>query len=235
MANPIKIACLDDEEKVIEEISTFLSRIKKENNIDFELHTFTSPFDFLESQNYFHIILLDVEMKGMNGMEVASKIREHNQDSIIIFVTNSIEFAVQGYSVNALDYVLKPLNYTRFSILILKALRMSKTQEHFDIFVKNDGTIERLNTANIIFIDVDDHLLVYHTLKGEFTSWASLSSVEESLPEDIFIRINHNTIVNMKFINKVEKVNVYVSGYDEPLQISKSRKKMFFASFKDHS
>lgn len=235
MANTIKIACLDDDKKELDVISEYLSRIKKENNVDFEIYTFDSPFDFLESQNYFNIILLDIEMNGMNGMEVASKTREYNQDSIIIFITNSIDFAVQGYSVNALDYVLKPFNYTRFSILILKALRMSKKQESFDIFVKSEGVIERINTANIIFIDVDDHLLVYHTTKGEFTSWSSLSSLEQSLPKDTFIRINNNAIVNAKYIEKVERVNVYVTGYDEPIQISKSRKKLFLSSFKKFS
>lgn len=111
----IKIAIVEDEAAVRDQLTDYVRRYTRQYGTEFEVTCFTDGDEILE--NYrpaFDIIFLDVEMKRLNGMETAQRIRELDDDVLLIFITNMAQYAIKGYSVGALDYVLKPVPYFAF-------------------------------------------------------------------------------------------------------------------------
>lgn len=224
----MKIAVVDDELSLREQIGGFLSDIKKADpSYSFEVSYFENGDSFLNSNEQFEIVFFDIVMEGMNGVEAARIFREKNSKSIIIFITNMIEYAVQGYSVEALDYVLKPINFTRFSTLFKKAYRISSERADKTILIKSGGDLVKLNPEDIDYIDVEDHLLLIHLSTKTVDTWMSLSQIEKLLPSSHFVRISNSTIVNLNKISSIKKDSVILLNRKEELSLTSSRKKAF--------
>ena len=129
----IKIAIVEDEAAVRDQLTDYVRRYTRQYGTEFEVTCFTDGDEILE--NYrpaFDIIFLDVEMKRLNGMETAQRIRELDDDVLLIFITNMAQYAIKGYSVGALDYVLKPVPYFAFSQQLQKAVnQLARRARHY--------------------------------------------------------------------------------------------------------
>ena len=121
----IRIAVVEDEDKWANIIEECLDKLSKQDKIDIAITRFCDGYDLVENfACNFDIILMDLEMPLMNGMEAAEKIRNVDAQVTIIFITNMAQYAIRGYKVNALDYILKPISYIPFSETIKKAVRI---------------------------------------------------------------------------------------------------------------
>ena len=106
----LRIATVEDDANDLEALRTHLSRYEKENGLKFQVTEFRDGEDIVTDYSAdYDLILMDIEMAFLNGMKAAEKIRELDKDVIIIFITNMPQYAIQGYKVNALDYMLKPI------------------------------------------------------------------------------------------------------------------------------
>ena len=144
----IKIAIVEDEAAVRDQLTDYVRRYTRQYGTEFEVTCFTDGDEILE--NYrpaFDIIFLDVEMKRLNGMETAQRIRELDDDVLLIFITNMAQYAIKGYSVGALDYVLKPVPYFAFSQQLQKAVNQLARRARHYLAVPVDGGMRRLDTA----------------------------------------------------------------------------------------
>ena len=120
------------------------------------------------------LILMDIEMPLMDGMTAAKCIRELDQSVIIIFITNMAKYAIKGYAVDALDYVLKPVPYFAFSQQLLKALaRLEKRAKHY-LTVPVEGGLRRLDTASIYYLESEGHRVLFYTDEGDFSAPGAL-------------------------------------------------------------
>lgn len=120
----IKIAIVEDEEKYQIQLEDCLNKFFIEKNIDFEYKVFKNGLDFVESfQSNYDVIFFDIELPIMNGMEASKKIRNIDHNVEIIFVTRLNNYAIDGYLVNAFDYVLKPINYTSFALKLDRLIK----------------------------------------------------------------------------------------------------------------
>ena len=162
-----RIAIVEDEAAVREQLAGYVQRYTRQYGTPFEVTEFADGMEILEDYRpQFDIIFLDVEMKHLDGMETARRIRERDGGVLIVFITNMAQYAIRGYAVDALDYVLKPVSYFAFSQRLNRAISRMKKREQKVITVNIKGGAVRINIANIYYIERQGHNLGLHTILG---------------------------------------------------------------------
>ena len=222
----IRIALVEDDASYRQELKAYLEQYARENGEEIDVKAFTDGDEI--AQDYragYDIIFMDIIMRFMNGMQAAREIRKKDEEVIIIFVTNTAQYAISGYEVNALDYVLKPINYYAFSKTLERALEKIKRDEEKFIVISNKYSAYKVNENAIEYVEINGHSLVYHTRDGDFTAVGTMKELEEELSGDHFFRCNKCFLVNLKYVDAIQGDDALVAG--EPVQISRSRKKAF--------
>ena len=162
-----RIAIVEDDKSFIEELKKYLEQYSQEEGQEFEISTFYDGEEILE--NYvsgYDLILLDIEMPKVNGMDAAEKIREADENVVLMFITNMAQYAIRGYSVGALDFVMKPITYYTFSMKIKRALkRVQKKELPFILLHLQDG-VKKLEARQIYYVEIQNRQLYYHTYEG---------------------------------------------------------------------
>ena len=171
------------------------------------------------------IIFMDVEMPGLDGFGAAEKIRAVDGDAVLVFVTNMAQYAIKGYEVDALDYIIKPAQYGPLSIKLDRAAQRWRAAAESVMVALPTGT-QRLLLWEIYYIEVQGHKLTYHTEKGQLPGTGTLQDAEQRLHGKGFLRCNKCYLVNQKHIRTVTGSDVVLSN-GEKLQISRLRKKEF--------
>ena len=180
----------------------------------------------------YDLILMDIEMAFLNGMKAAEKIRELDKDVIIIFITNMPQYAIQGYKVNALDYMLKPISYFSFSESMGRALHRVNVQEKEFITIALKGGKKKLDITQICYVEVQDHLLLYHTTEGSFATKGTIRDAESQLDAKSFFRCNRCYLVNLEYVDNYMGSDVSVNG--DTIQVSRSRRKPFLDALNEY-
>ncbi len=230
----IKVAIVEDEEKATQDLKDALNRFSKENDIFFQVETYKEGLTFLDEKKDIDLIFMDIEMPHMNGIDVAKKLREKDEKVALIFVTNMVQYAIRGYEVDAIDYVLKPLKYARFSALMKKTLRIIDKTNEAQLVLKTTGGIRKIYFSSILYIEIQDHLLIYHTEQGDIETWGTISGAEENLPKEEFCRCSHSMIVNFRHIQEIDKDSIIMKNVSKPITISHSKKKDFSSRFHNY-
>lgn len=225
----LHIAIVDDEAGIRRQLQDFLEQYKAEHGIDFQLSLFGSGQELLQSgPGEFDIILLDIEMPGLNGMETAERVREKDPDVVLIFVTNMAQYAINGYEVGALDFILKPVTYYTFSVRFARALERLKKRESGQVLLNLPDSVRKLNTKQIYYIEVQNRMLHYHTDQGVFVLRGTMQAVEQQLQAYNFVRCNHWYLVNLLHVTEIRRDSV-VAGGDE-LEISRRNRTAFLTA-----
>lgn len=222
-----RIAIVEDEDVFIKEIREYFSRFEKESGSSMFHITVYNDGDGLVSsyQGQFDIIFMDIQMKFVDGMSAAEEIRKQDSEVIIIFITSMAQYAVKGYEVDAMDYILKPVTYFTFSQKLRKAMEKIKKRSEIFISIPMKGGMHKMSVADLLYVESQGHMLHYHTQSETVSNRANLSDVEAVLERYHFFRINKGCIVNMKYVDTVLDGNCYVDG--AVLPIARNRKKLF--------
>lgn len=220
----IRIALVEDDESYRREILAYLERYEKESGQHFSVSVYTDGDEIVEGYAAnCDLILMDIAMRFMDGMTAAERIRALDSEVVIIFITNMPQFVMKGYAVDALDYVLKPVSYYAFSQRIDRAIaRMSNRRRRF-ITVAIRGGIQKLDVSNILYVEVCDHELIYHTRAGRVCSRGTLAEAEAVLGSSHFFRCGKAYLVNLEYVDSVRGTDVILGG--EHVQVSRARKK----------
>lgn len=226
----VKIALVDDDAASTTELQAKLTRFASENDETFSIAVFHDGVAFLDHYQPVDIVFMDVEMPYLNGIAAAKKLREIDTSVALIYVTNFMQYAVEGYEVNALGYLLKPINYARLSSVLQKTLNSFVTQAK-GLLVKTASGLKKIYPDELLFVAISGHLLEYHTSHAVFESWGSLKEIEKNLPEKHFARPNSNTLVNLSFVKGFDRNDVLLSEGSR-LAMSGRKKKEFEAAFK---
>lgn len=235
--NDMKIAIVEDEAEPRALLLEYLERFQKERpHFSYESELFSSAEDFLakiQEGQEFDLLFLDIELTGINGFEMAKKLRETNQSTDIIFVTNLNQYAVKGYEVDAMDYCLKPLTYPDFLLKITKAIRRYLRDARQKL-VKTDvnGATVIMLAKDILYVEITKHYLTYHLIDGrDVMVRGSMKEAAEELSVPGFFRTNSCYIVNMKNIESIAKDEIIIRGRKNLLPISRARKSAFLEAF----
>ncbi len=229
----IQIIIAEDDPKCFQELSQFLADYSNETGHIFQITHYDNGEDLVEHYKPgYDLLLLDIEMPFINGMEAAGHIRKIDPEVVIIFVTNLAQYAIQGYAVNALDYVLKPLNYFSFSQRLTRALRYVRKRENHYITVTVKGGPLKLEISSIYYIERQGNYLTVHTRDGIYTVLTTIQQMENTLQDKGFLRCNRGYLVNLAYVTGLQDGCAVVHG--EKLLISRGRKAVFLKALADY-
>ena len=160
----ISVAIVEDDTSAAQALEHHLARFAQGNGDTFATVRFAEAGSFLQDyQPRYDIIFMDIKMPGIDGMSAAEQLRQADPVTILIFVTNMVQYAVQGYDVSAFDFIVKPINPTAFAMKMKRAMRALRLSRGSELTLSVDGVTRVLPTASIQYIEVMNHSLTYHT------------------------------------------------------------------------
>lgn len=229
----IRVAIVEDEAEIQEQLMGYVQRYTRQYGTAFEVKTFADGLEILEDYRpAYDLILLDIEMKHLDGMETARRIRELDPDVMLVFITNMAQYAIKGYAVGALDYVLKPVPYFAFSQQLQKVEAQLRRRTRHYLAVPVEGGLRRLDTSRIYYIESEGHRVHFYTEEGDFAAPGALKALEEKLADRPFARCNSGYLVNLAQVQAVQQNTVEVGPYE--LQVSRPKRKSFLAALTDY-
>lgn len=222
----MRVAIVEDSGESRERIYQFIERYAKETGIQIDISCYTDGIHIVdEYSGQFDIIFCDIQMKVMDGMETARKIREKDHNVIIIFITNLAQYAIQGYEVEAIGYLLKPLNYITFSMYMRRAVQILDRRGTDYLVIEHKGGLKRYPLDDICYCEHEKHYMWFHMKEGCERELISVRELESKLQGKSFSRCNSGCIVNLKYVQSMKNNLIVVNG--EILTVSRSKKKQF--------
>lgn len=229
----VQVAIVEDDILSQSLLRDYLRRYSKEYKETFEVSVFYDGQEIANNyQSQFDIILLDVKMENMDGFTTAKRIRAVDNDVILIFITNMGQYAIKGYEVDALSYLLKPVPYFAFSQELKRSLQRMQKRKIKYLILSNDYGYLRLDTTKILYIERDKHRISIHTEKQIHSMVGTIKEIAERLDGNHFFRCNSGYIVNMSHVTGVQDNFVLVGKYK--LQISRPKRKAFLKALTDY-
>ncbi len=195
-----RIVIFEDSPRDAERLVQFAERYGAENGVQFVTQVERSAMTIGTEAERADLIFMDIEMPGLTGMEAATLLRTYDQSTPIIFVTNLAQFAVRGYEVDALDFIVKPVTYGAFSMRMAKALRVMRRDEGRALTLTHQGGMTVVRLDEVAFVEAKGHNLVYHLADGsQATTRGTLAQAEGQLG-DGFVRISKGVIVGLRHV-----------------------------------
>lgn len=221
-----RIAIVEDQETDSQRLQEVISQYSKDYNIKLECQRWKTAEDFLEQYRHqYEIVFMDIRLPGMNGMNAAKKLRETDHAVLLVFLTSLAQYALEGYAVEAVDYIIKPISYAALRLKMPRMLRRCRAEEQEIMIAESNGNSVRLKPSELRYVEIFDHHIHYVTLGGIIRSYGTLKEVEDSLNDGGFFRVNKQTIINMKHVTGVDAENVFL--HDRSFPLSRRRRKEF--------
>lgn len=229
----VKIAIVDDEQMERDTLQQYFKTLQQEVREELSIHAYASGEELLEHyDDSYDLVCLDIDLDGKDGISIAGEIRKRDEQVVLIFITNMAQMAIRGYEVQALDFVVKPVNYYSFAMKMTNAINIIRNKKSRNIILNTTDGIRKISTDELYYVEVNGHYLYYHTVDGVFRQKAALRELEDSLSGMSFKRCNHCYLVNLKYVDCVSKDDLRIVG--EWLKISRPRKKEFLQSLANY-
>lgn len=222
----LRIAVVEDEKALAQQTEEYVNRYLAEHGLEGSVTVFYDGMDLAENYHpIWDVLLLDIEMPLLDGMSTAQSIREQDSAVVMIFITRMARYAIRGYEVDALDFVLKPISYAQLSMKLRRALERVALRQKHHLMVTVKGGQQRIETDSIFYIEVKGHWLFFHTSSQLLQVAGSMQQLEEKLEGQPFSRCSNSYLVNLRHVTSVRKDTVVVAG--EELPLSRGRRTAF--------
>ena len=232
-AERIKVIIVEDEKNSADVLEQYLERYGETKGIEFDLRRYDNVSSFLcNYNNSADLILMDIELPDGDGMSAIAKIRERDTEVTVIFVTNMSQYAVKGYEVRALDFIVKPVLYSNFSVKLANAVAVIRQRVSKEIWISNKEGKMCVRSSRILYIEVAKHMLVFHTLDGDYTQSRTLSNIQAELAGEPFSLCNRCYLVNLRYVTAVKQFDVYLGKHK--LQISRLKRVDFMRDLNNY-
>lgn len=223
MKQVISIAIVENQEEDKNVLESYIRKYQMDSSdYDFNITYFQSGILFVDKyKSNFDIVFMDIDMPQMDGLETAKKIREVDSKVLIIFITNLAQMAIKGYSVNAFDFIPKPVSYYEFSTMLTRALNKNSF----------DRKTVKIDALSIVYAEVINHSLIFYTQEGEeINTWDSLSNVYKQVKDLEFAKVNNSQIVNLRSVLLIDGFDITLKN-SKHLFLSRKEKKEFYNTF----
>ena len=222
----VDIASIEDSPEEEQVLRAHLDRYARERGIELEVTWYRLAAEFVTAERRHDLILMDIDLPGMNGMETATLLRTYDTETPLIFVTNLSQYAVRGYEVDALDFIVKPVGYHALSLRMDKAMRVLERRRETRVVLATRGATRVVSASDISHVEVMGHNLVYHLLEAGGTEQVrvrgSMTAAEAQLGGG-FVRISNSCLANLSHIRLVQGGSLRMLSGDV-LHFSRSRK-----------
>ena len=229
----IQIAICDDDFQVCSQLEDYIRRWKEGRRLEVEIFNTGKEFEEALKERHYDLIFLDILMEGISGIEVARKIRETDSECLLIFISSSKEYALQGFEVRAFDYLLKPLSEERFQKTT--DLCQNELAKHIRyIEVKESRTLVKIPLNEIIYTDYYNHYIQIHTAARLIRSYQQFDVFSPLLlcyPQ--FLCCYRNCIVNMDHVDSVDKHD-FVMENGERVPITRGNRNSIYQQYADY-
>lgn len=224
--NVFQVAIVENEEVMIQALLDLCQRYEREKDVLIKATSFHNGYDFLESDlSRFDAVFMDIDMPGINGMDTSIKLREKNKKINIVFVTNLPQYAISGYKVSALDFILKPITYPDFYMVMDKIKSLLDSKDHGFFLVNVRGTTMKFYSDEVEYIEMIKHDVVIHKSDRTTVSFrGSLKALEKDLNPAIFYKCNSGYIVNLFKVVSFDTESLVMESKAN-LLVSRSHKK----------
>lgn len=231
----LQIAICDDEQYYREKIQAFLMQYLRQKNLECTIHSFPSGEEFLvrrENSVKYDIVFMDISMKELDGIQTASRIRAFHSDTQIVFVTAFIDYALEGYKVSAVRYIMKDTLDSAIPECMNAILRKMQLAQVTFSFMDGETT---LYTDNILYVESRGHKSFFYYMHPNLATsnaarsgivtyqiYEKLDVIEQRLSDHGFLRIHKSYLVNMKHIRRINNYTAFLDT-DEELSIPRPR------------
>lgn len=221
----IRIAIVEDDVDDRQYLQILLQRYSIENQTSFVLDEYENGDSLLKAEAIdYDIIFMDIELGEINGIQAAAEIRQRDKKVLIVFTTRLMKYAIQGYSVQATDYILKPLQYEKLKLEMDALCRMIKSKKKFIIIPTKKG-LKKYTISQIYYVEVLGHHLYIHSKEGKEEVSGTLKKMEAELQMYDFVKCNKCYLVNLEYVNGISEDMINVDG--NMLKMSRREKRNF--------
>lgn len=229
----LRVAIIEDNDRDAAYLLAHLKRYGRENAVELETKRYDNGILFLEQYaGDFDLVFMDIDMPAMNGMDTARALRERDAHVLLIFVTALARFALNGYEVDAFDFIVKPLQYNFFSAKMNRAMKKLTSAQRTRLLIKSGEKTVSVFADEIVYVDIFNHVLSFHTKEETVSTRGTMKDVMESLDGSTFAMCNKSCVVNLNHVQSIEGDDVVLDG-GERLSISRPRKKEFMQQIAD--
>ena len=229
----LKLAIAEDDPKCAGDLRSFVEQYCREHGLELQLQVFPDGLELVEEYRpVWDVLLLDIEMPHLDGMEAAQRIRAADPAVLIIFITYMGKYAIRGYEVSALDFVLKPVNYSKLAMRLRHVEEIIRRREERFLLVPENGELFRVLRADTRYRGVANRHIYVHTAGRVYVTNGTLSKLEQTLTGQPFARCSHSHLVNLRHVSCVQRDTVLVEGEAAPL--SRSKQKGFLQALSDY-
>ena len=220
----IRLAVVEDDDRQAARLQDYAARYAGQKQEEIGTVRFGNGLSFLEAYDgSFDAVFLDIAMPVMDGMECAVKLRQKDEEVPIIFITSMAQYAIRGYEVWAMAFMVKPVRYEEFSMKMDRLLKHVKSRTAVLYAVAGKDGTRVVPVSSITFIEVFDHDLVFHTAEGDLTAPGSLRALTEDERFAAFLKVSPAHLVNASHVTGIGKDTISVRGTAVPL--SRRRRK----------
>lgn len=222
----IKAAIVEDDDDYAEVLLGYIQRYTGETKESIVCERFSDGANFIDDyRGRFDIVFMDIAMPHMNGLEAAKRLRAQDGNVCLIFITTLAKYAIRGYEVSALDFLVKPVEYDLFRTKLQKAVEYCRRNADNSVCLFCSDGMRRINYSGISYVESDRHYIIYHTDGGELRTRGTMRAVKEQLEGKGFAAIRNSTLVNLAHVSRFHGNEVTVDG--EVLPIARAAKKEF--------
>ena len=229
-----KIIICDDEPDMCAHLQDLLDRFSEECGIRFQTKECHSGKELLNSLTFdTDIVLLDIKMEPMSGMQAARAIREKNHDVCIIFITTMTQYAMEGYSVHAFGFIKKPVRYAQFRLQMFDSVRLLKSRAGETVVLKSGGQTYNPDIRTIQYFEIFGHEIHVVLDDGGFTCYGTLTDIEQELCGKHFHRCHKSYLINLRYVSRILSNEVILKD-GKRIPVSKYRRKGLLDSFANY-
>ena len=209
----IRVAIVEDSRETAQQLKSMIERYGRENDKAFQFSLFSNGVDFISDYTpQYDLILMDIDMPLLNGLETSKILRKLDEDVALVFVTNLEKYAINGYDVGAVGFMVKPLNYATLSVKMQRFLGAIKEEKEPYLVVASKSGVLKVHLSDIYYITVDGRYVLLHTKSGNIGHHTSMKLMEKELSPHNFVRCDNSSMVNLKHVTMVSAQGAVVNG-----------------------
>lgn len=230
----IRVAIVEDTQRDSDQLVSFLEQYSREKGTEFSISTFPNAIQFLQQyRGEYDMIFMDIDMPVLNGMNAAQSLREIDPSVMLIFVTALARYAVNGYEVNAFDFIVKPIQYNLFAAKMTRAVKRLAAAVRKKLLIRSGDKSVRVYVDEILYVEILGHNLTFHTERQSVSTRGSLKDAMEALEGDDFALCNKSCFANLHHVEMIDGDEAVMDNGDR-LQISRPRKTEFMQQIADY-